>query len=865
MSEPRKDFALPVEEVAGSFNAAIESHPVVVVSSPPGSGKTTMVPIFLRNLNPEKEIWVVQPRRIAAVMAAHQIARTIGQSVGEEVGYHIRFESVASQKTSIRCMTDGVLLRRLLDPQLGRKVAAICLDEFHERSLAMDIAAWWFRRAISPTKMSLPRLVILSATLERERLESYFPELAWIEAPGLSHPVTTHWGAEHETRSLEEQMVGAIRRAVEETAGSLLCFLPTVRSIEECIRISAPFLKGKSLELLPLHGGLSVGEQERAVRRGDVRRIIFATNIAESSLTVEGVDCVIDSGLARMQCPDSSGSSRLSVERISRASCIQRAGRAGREGPGVVHRLYPALDFSLRRAVELPEVRTKEATALLLWLALLGGDESDTPLIDEPSPEAKELAYKLLQLWGLIDSDDAITERGRSVAMMPIEPRVGAFISFALESGADETALWVAAVLGSDDGNIKRNSTFASQKSSQSKTSQIKTDRRESSNHRDEAQECDLLGAVENAQQARQPDLLRLVAQLQKICVTHQSYPIHQAQKKPSSDTIVRALVQAFPDRVAVRRQETDEYLFATGERAVLSRYSRAKNSRLIVVTDLQSGGTKLGSPGITITRATPIEEEMLFDLYPNILTSRTGYEWNEDGARVEKISESCFWSAPIETVRHPAAAGDEAGGLLLGAELRRRGLRWIINDEKLRSLLGRLAIATAPAGLFSAISASETDLIEWIATFPHRAVSHRQLTSWIENGGFFTVLGEHLGYQWREKLNEWCPETIPLPGRAHTTIHYEPGQAPVVMSRIQDFFGAGELPRIAGGTHPLRIHLLAPNGRTVQVTENLKTFWSLHYPTLRKQLQSRYPRHRWPDDPTQPCPPPQRGSSASR
>jgi ATP-dependent helicase HrpB len=321
----------------------------------------------------------------------------------------------------------------------------------------------------------------------------------------------------------------------------------------------------------------------------------------------------------------------------------------------------------------------------------------------------------------------------------------------------------------------------------------------------------------------------------------------------------------AFPDRIAVRRQETDEYLFATGERAVLSRSSRAKNSRIIVATDWRSGDAKLGSPSITITRATPIDEEMLFDLYPDLLTSRTGYEWNNDGARVERISESCFWSAPIETVRHPAAAGDEAGGLLLGAELRRRGLRWIVHDEMLCPLLGRLAIATTPTAPFAGISASETDLIEWIANFPHRAVSHRQLIAWIEDGGLYTALSEHLGYQWREKLNEWCPETISLPGRARATIQYELGQAPVVMSRIQDFFGAGELTRIAGGTQPLRIHLLAPNGRTVQVTENLKTFWSLHYPVLRKQLQSRYPRHRWPEDPTQPCPPTQRAASPNR
>lgn len=885
MSHLLRPDPLPVEEVAGAFKAAITSTPVVVLSSPPGSGKTTMAPLFLRQALPRGDIWVVQPRRIAAVMAAHQIARTISQPVGQEVGYHIRFESVASAATRIRCMTDGVMVRRLVEPRVTEQVAAIILDEFHERSLAMDVAAWWFRSALSDARGSIPRLVILSATLERARLESYFPELVWIEARGLSHPVTTHWGPEHDTRSLEDQVVAAVRRAAQDTDGSILCFLPTVRSIEECLRRVASLRELPGFEFFALHGGLSVEEQQRVVRRSQRRRIIFSTNIAESSLTVEGVACVIDSGLARLHRPSSSGESRLSVERVSQAACVQRAGRAGREGPGVVYRLYPAVDFSLRREAELPEVRTKETTSLLLWQGVLKGEgQGATPLIDEPHPAAVMLGQKLLSLWGLMSSDGALTEQGRAVSLLPVEPRIGAFLLFAREeavarrdggdgSGSEEMtlAIWTAVVLSGDPGGASRHLLLQSESSAERVNGEKRRDRQSEAVHNSEPDECDLLAAIESIRRSHRADLSRLFEQIQssvtarltarKVKQTDNTVPRRGGVYR-SADCLVRALVRAFPDRVAVRRHETDEYLFATGDRAVLSRSSRARSARFIVATDWWSGETRPGAPGIIITRATPIEEELLFDLYPALLSSHTCFEWNDEAARVDRVSETRFWAAPIERVCNPAPEGDEEGQRVLGSELCRRGARWILEGDTLQTLLGRLTLATGSGGPFAGISLSADELAQWIAAFPHRAVSHRQLTAWIQQGGLSAVLSHHLGYQWREVLAGWCPETIPLPGRARTPITYEPGHQPSVASRIQDFFGASTLPHIAGGTQPLRIHLLAPNGRTVQVTDNLSSFWSVHYPTLRRQLQSRYPRHRWPEDPTQPCPPTQRGAS---
>ncbi len=848
--------ALPIVELAEHFHHAVHGHPIVVVAAPPGSGKTTMVPLFLRDHFPDGEIWIIEPRRIAAVMAAHQVARHLGQVVGDEVGYHIRFASVDSTKTRIRFMTDGVFLRRLVDPRGLRGVAAVCLDEFHERSLAIDLGAWWFRDRISRGD-ACPRLIILSATLRREQLERYFPEAAWLDAPGQSHPVVVEWGEQHDARPLTDQVVHAVRDALASTSGSILCFLPTIRAIEDAIRAVAPVIQPRGISSFALHGGIPVDEQERAVRRSKGQRVVFSTNIAESSLTVEGVSCVIDSGLARMHHATGAGESRLAVGRISQAACVQRAGRAGREGPGSVIRLFSAFDFSLRPAVELPELMTQEATSVLVWRAALGGRETSTPLLDSPSPEALERARWLLRKWGVMSDDDSLTAMGREIVGLPVEPRLGVLLHWASHHGAAEMARWAVAVLASDDRGRSR--------------SHLSRDRGRSLPFPEIASRvdrCDLSAAIERAfgegiVQEGGSEITRLVQQLRSNVrgAREGSVQINGSCSPSDDDSLYRAVVVAFPERVAVRRLETDEYLLATGERAVLGKTSRVRGARLIVGIDCLKGEVRPGHSGITITHATPIEEEWLFDLYPDLLSSRTSYEWNDGSQRVEVFSESCFGKAPIETVCRPAQEGDQEAAQILSGELQRRGLRWIFGEDELLSLLGRLKIATISRGPWEGWTIGEDELLAWIVSSPHGKVSHRQITAWIreeklgslgEAGtGLDSILGERLGYQWRHELARWCPETIPLPGRPRAAIIYRPGHAPYVASRMQDFFGLTELPGIAGGMIALGIHLLDPRGRTVQVTENLGRFWALHYPTLRRQLQSRYPKHRWPEDPT--------------
>lgn len=826
---------LPIENSAATFAEAINNHPVVIVSAPPGSGKTTMVPLFLREAFAEGEIWVVQPRRIAAVMAAHQVAGRLLQQVGEEVGYHIRFESVASSRTRIRFMTDGVFLRRLLEKRGLLGVVAVCLDEFHERSLAMDIGAWWFRRELSRGGIA-PRLVVLSATIEREALIRYFPEAVWIDAPGQSHPVTIKWGDPQETRPLKEQVISAVRYAVEVSDGGILCFLPTVRSMEECARECASFLAAKSIDHYLLHGGLAVADQERAVRRGGRRRLVFATNVAESSITVEGVDCVIDSGLARMLVLNGVSGGRLSIDRISQAACVQRAGRAGREGPGMVMRLYSAFDFSLRRAAELPNVLTQDPTSLLLFRAALGASDVEPPLLEEPSAEARAHAHRLLTLWELIDLNGTITARGKAVISLPVEPRLGVLLLGGSNAGITDTVAWAAAILSSDGD--------AALSSPRQRGEAAGVDR----------QGCDLLGSIITARREGRGMVARVAAQLSDGCASGAGSS--ERDQDATAEALGRALVAAFPERVGVRRLETDEYLLATGERAVLSRDSRARGARLIVAVDRWSGDSRPGNTGVIITSATAIEEEWLFDIYPQLLSSRSSVEWHEHSARVERISESCFWAAPIEVVRRHAVVGDSEAEAILSVELRRRGMRWVMEDEPLETLLGRLELVTARGAPWEGGTVNEETLTGWVADFPHGCVSHRQLFEWFAAEGLAAVLSRQLDPRWYEILARWCPETIALANRPKTKIDYRPGRAPVVASRMQDFFGTTELPRIAGGSVPLRIHLLAPNGRTVQVTENLATFWTTHYPTLRRQLQSRYPKHRWPEDPTVALPP---------
>ncbi len=823
---------LPIDPLLPEILASLQRNPNLLLTADPGAGKTTRVPRALLDsgLLADGECWVLEPRRLAARLAAMRVADELGEPLGERIGYAVRFEQKVSKATRIRFVTEGLLLRRLQsDPHLNG-IAAVVLDEFHERHLHTDLAISLLRRLQQAARPDL-RLLVMSATLDAG------PVASFLEAPihrsqGRAYPVELSHQARPDDRPVQMLVAEAVERLyVEGLKGHILVFLPGAAEIRACLKSCEGVVQRLGLRIFPLHGELSADAQSQAIAPSDPFKIILSTNVAESSVTLDGIGAVVDSGLGReAQHSPWSGLPSLRTTRISQARCIQRAGRAGRTGPGICVRLFTESDLNARPAFDTPELQRADLAESLLSLHGLGiASPSELAWFEAPPEAALEAAEKLLRWLGALDAAGALTSVGRAMLKEPVHPRLGRLVVAGDASGIPRLARLAAALLESGDLEARQTLDRAQPSSGRPVPSDLLL--RLDQYHEAEAANfsagaCRAAGldgaAVHRAHQATR-SLLREV----------------RVQEEPAEaeTLLLKALLWAYPDRLA-RRGGGITVAFMGGGGATLDPRSRVKSDLLLA---LEADQIKRGAGSETKVRlASLCEADWLLEAFPDRIKDTEELLFNAAKDRVERISRLWFEDLCIDESRGPAQADQPGVADVLAEALLRKGLGE--DQEKVDRLLDRAA--------FLAKHRDDLGLPDR-EHFRHRllaqacagAVSLKDLKAIDWAWSLKSMLGEAAA----QLLEAWAPDTVQLPKGRPAKIHYD-GESPWIEARLQEFWGLKKCPTIAGGAVPLVLHLLAPNMRAVQVTTDLKGFWERVYKEIRPGLSRRYPKHYWPE-----------------
>ena len=798
---------LPIDALIPGILENVRSRPNLVLEAPPGAGKTTRVPPALLRAAGSGEVLVLEPRRLAARLAARRVAFERNERLGETVGYQVRFEEVAGPRTRLRFMTEGVLTRRLLsDPGLGG-VAWVVLDEFHERHLEGDLALALLRRMQKTTRPDL-RLAVMSATMEAAPVSAFLGHCPVLRSEGRQYSTSITY-TPGSAELLEQQVVSALEKLMREGLdGDVLVFLPGASEIRRAMRACEQIARRAGLLLVPLHGDLSPEEQDRAVLPAGRRKVILSTNVAESSVTIEGVTAVIDSGLARVASQSPwSGLPALKVARISQASANQRAGRAGRTAPGRVIRLYPAEDYHRRPAQDVSEIARSELSQTVLALAALGvRNPGEMEWLEEPPQPALEAAGQLLRRLGATEETGGLKEAGGRMARLPLHPRLARLVIEAGQRGAGEDGCALAALLSS--GERLPAETAHSGPS-------------------------DLLLLLDSRWEPRTQQLFQQIRRAARV----------RQQGRSSEQALLMAILAAFPDRVCRRRQE-NELLVCSGGSALLSAASVVRSPQFLVAVDIEERSER----GLPLVRlASGIEPEWLLDLYPDRVRERSSLEWNRAAERVEKVSALLYDELVIEESRS-APVPDEATAELLAERALEAGLGRFADLEEVEQFLARVAFAAEHSSLERR---TEEDVRAALMSLGAGRRSFAELEDAARAGGLIRALEQRLPPGGPRLLNECAPARLRLPSGRFVRVRYARGQTPWIAAKLQEFFGLTETPRLAGGKVPVVVHLLAPNNRPVQMTTDLAGFWQRLYPQVRRELSRRYPRHAWPEKPS--------------
>jgi ATP-dependent helicase HrpB len=852
VTAPASTSSLPIDASLDEIRAGVRAGGAVVVEAPPGAGKTTRVPrALLEAFDPASgEIWVLEPRRLAARLAATRVADEMGERVGETIGYAVRFDEVAGPKTRVRFLTEGLFQRRLLAAPDLPGVAAVVLDEIHERHVATDLALAWLHHLRQTTRPDLG-LVAMSATIDAEPVREFLSGSArgatHVRSPGRRFDVQIEHLDLPEDRPIEQQVAAGVRRALrDDPGGDVLVFLPGAGEIRRAQSALADLPGLSDTLVLPLHGDMPLDDQARAVRPAGRRKIVLATNVAESSITVDGVVTVVDSGVARIATSSPwTGFPSLTMSKISRASAAQRAGRAGRTRPGRALRLYSKHDFDQRREHDLPEIARSDLAELALMLAAIGITDADQlGWLEPPPPTAWGVAHELLARLGAIDAAGRLTDTGRQMARYPVHPRLGRLIVEGHARGAERAACVAAALVSERDIRTTARSSFSSgPRSPQDRGAEI----------------VDLVDLYREAEAGDlRPEVVRRL-ELDRRAVDEVRRVVRslaagggrdRAGIDPAAEAraLRLAMLAAFPDRVARRRAgDRRAVVLAAGGSATLG---FEPSSDWIVAIDVakREGGTRSG--GVEVRLAANIEPEWVLDLFPDRVEEIDRRAFNPDTGWIERTTGLGYGALMLEQTTEPAPADDETAVLLAEAALA-RGVERLPGGEGLSELGRRLAFAraTVPDAEIPGDAGVE------IAALVRAACVGRRSLSELEDLVELALAG--LPPRARQALERIAPARVTLASGRSVPVHYDASAPPWIESRLQDFFGTSAPPSIGAGRFPLTLHLLAPNGRAVQVTSDLPRFWREHYPALRRELGRRYPKHSWPEDGATARPPP--------
>ncbi len=802
---------LPIHELLPQIAQACQSASQLILQASPGAGKSTVVPLFLlQQLSGSGRIIMLEPRRLAARNIALYLAQQLGEPVGQQVGYRVRGEQKTSKATRLEIVTEGILTRMLQhDPELSG-IDLLIFDEFHERSLQADTALAFALESQAALRPDL-KILVMSATLEGLPLQQLLPEATLLSCPGRAYPIAYHYRPVNRQQQLVPQWGPVVLDAVQNESGSLLVFLPGAGEIDRL----AEWLQSRlpaEIAVLPLYGRLPFAEQQRAIlpSAAGKRKIVLTTNVAETSLTIEGIHVVIDSGLERRSSFDlKSGVTRLETRQIAKASATQRAGRAGRLGPGVCYRLWSEEQQDRLDEQSPAEILRSDLASLLLEAALWGSAPEDLLLLDKPPAPALAAGRQLLQWLEVFDEQNHLTAKGRQLALLPCEPRMGHLLSGAkaLELQGHQGLLAAA---------------------------------------------CYLVALQEERVLGNDP----VSVQLQRL--SHSLRPAAQRWWQrmqgdgalpacPVAETDILTAM-AWPDRIARKSGEL-RYQLANGQRADLVPDHPCQGKEWLVAVSLQQT-----DQGLRIFTAEPLDITVLEKTEPQLFREETYLGWDSKEERVR--AEKQFRLGAIVLKRQPLtdlSAEQKAQCLLEG--IRVHGLSCLPWNTDSEQWLQRWRCA---AEWLPELALPAADDVTLLAELEQWLLPHLDGLSRLEELkrlSLLTILRGCLSWPQQQKLDELLPVYFTAPTGSRIALRYEAGRSPVLAVRIQEMFGQRETPKVANGKVTLQIELLSPAKRPLQITQDLVAFWQGAYSEVKKEGKGRYPKHYWPDDPLQAMP----------
>lgn len=798
---------LPIEVVLPELIQTLREKRSVVLQAPPGAGKTTRVPIALLN-----EAWLagrrvvmLEPRRLAARAAATFMSRQLGEEVGGTVGYRIRFETRISARTRVEVVTEGVLTRLLQDDPALEAYGAVIFDEFHERSLHADLGLALALQARALLRDDL-RIIVMSATLQGEPIAELLDHATIITSEGRSHPVETFYLDRPREGFIEPVVARFVRRALAEHDGDVLVFLPGAAEIHRTQQQLADVPN-----ILPLYGNLSQAEQDRAIAPGNAaqRKVVLATSIAETSLTIEGVKVVIDSGLMRVPRFDvRTGMTRLDTTTVSNASAEQRRGRAGRLGPGVCYRLWTTYEQDALVPHTTPEILEADLAPLALDLASWGtNDPAELSWLDAPPAAAFAQARELLRELGALDGNGHITEHGRRMARLPAHPRIAHMLLRAKALGCAALACDIGALLAERD--ILRGA---------------QTD-------------PDLLLRVAALRGKRMGDVDPGALHRARREAEHLRRAIHAAPGTADESWAGILLAYAYPDRIAQKREQRGRYLLRNGRGAIVEPGYNLAGEPYLVAAALDGRGRES-----RVFMGAAVSEAELREHFGEQIRHTQQVELRGDKARA--VGREQLGAIVLRESRLAQPDPQALTNALLDA-VRERGLDALSWTDDARGFQQRVTFMHSLDDVWPDLSEATlmATLDDWLAPMLAGVTALQQVD-------VLAALQNRLPWELRRQLDQLAPTHLHVPTGSHIRIDYGDAAAPSVAVRLQEVFGMTETPRIGGQRVPITMQLLSPARRPVQVTRDLASFWERGYFEVKKELKGRYPRHYWPDDP---------------
>jgi ATP-dependent helicase HrpB len=818
---PIRDLSLPIDAVLPDLALSLRERGAAVLVAPPGAGKTTRVPLVLAEASwaAGKKVLVLEPRRLAARAAAERMASTLGETVGDTVGLRVRLGSKVSRRTRIEIVTEGVFTRLILDDPGLSGVAAVLFDEFHERSLDGDLGLALALDARQGWRPDL-KLVVMSATLDGERVAKLLGDAPLIASTGRVFPVETRYLGRDPVKPVEAQVAEAVVRGLRTDPGSLLVFLPGAAEIRRTETMLKERLREPSVDVVALSGSLERDAQDRAIAPAPPhrRKVVLATSIAETSLTIEGVRIVVDCGLARVPRyePDV-GLTRLETVRVSRASADQRRGRAGRTEPGICYRLWDEPQTAALEPTAKPEILVTDLTSLVLDLAQWGiADPAVLAFPDPPLPAA--LAAARLQLIDLdaIDADGRITEAGRRLRRLPLPPRLARMVVEGSAQGSDQVSA-IAAILserglGGDDVDL-----------------------------------CHRLDALRRDRSRRGNDARKMAERWAKLASEDRLNACDRAplrERKGVDPSPGSLLALAYPDRIAKNRGgELGTFLLANGRGASLDPASPLAREPFLAVAELA------GSAGQSrILLAAPISAAEIEARVGSRLDARDEIAFDPasgslHGRRTRRLGALVLAEQPLRI------APSEQTACLLAEGAARLGLARLPWTKSLRQWRDRVMFLRHAEG-DEWPDVSDASLVERIQQWLAPALAGKTALAELSEDEFAAALAALLPWQLRRRLEHDAPTSFTAPSGSRVAIDYGAQDGPKLSIRVQELFGLDSHPTVAGGRVRLIVELLSPAHRPVQITRDLPGFWRGSYAGVKAEMKGRYPKHRWPDDP---------------